>query len=295
MLDNDVYENVPISVFNRKDLGDLSDLLDEDILVRQDLISESVIGSNEVINFTFDECRDFLLSDYLLNIMINVDKSRYTDLIEKLTQPERSVAEGLQEYLFYASRQLRNEEAIKIIKKQSWYSEIYLHHVFYLDESDITEEDDKILRETCVKGDHLVPQIVCELMIRYDTKLHPHANIELLFDIFDALTDDAFDNLCEKTFGSKINALEHGLYPIDKLTEDIGNLFRGKKWQSSYEALCAFLLYLWNLKDSNYSFPVRRLYELLSEVHPVIVSRLKTKHATLHRKGFKYIKSTSME
>lgn len=288
MLDNDLYENVPISIFHRDKLGNLSDLLDEDILVRRDLISESILGGTEVINFTFDECRDFLLSDYLLNVLINEDAIRFADVVEKLTQPQKTIAEGLQEYLFYASRHLGNSEASEIIKKQQWYEEIYLYYVFYLDESDITVEDSMSIKNACLKNHYMAPQIACELMSRYDTNRYTHANITSLFEVLDELSDSEFDNLCKKAFGMKLNAIDHVLYPIDKLANDIEHLFSSTAWRSSYEEICKLFLYLWNLHDINDTFPARDFYKSFSKVHPVIASRLKEMHANLRRKGYMF-------
>ncbi|HUT61519.1 MAG TPA: hypothetical protein VNA25_27035, partial [Phycisphaerae bacterium] len=288
MVEHDTYANVPIGIFSHGQLPVLEDLVDEDILVRRDLFSESVLGAKEVLNFTFDACRDFLLSDFLLNILLPKDRARFEELVAQLTQPEKAVAEGLQEYLFFASRHLGDKAAIAFIEQQLWYDTVFLGCVFELDEAEITERDADRLKEACMKGHYRAPEIACHLLVRYDTKHFLHANIRTLFEVFDSLDDQAFAALCNKAFGAPHYGMAGGYYPMDTLAEHVRPLLlsSGNKWRRAYAELGRVMLYLWNVLGRHYSCPACDLFGEFAKRHPIIASRLKKEHAARRRRGF---------
>jgi hypothetical protein len=283
MVDNGKYADVPLTFFKQKELGILSGLVDEDILVRRDLTPDSVIGSKEVLNFTFDACRDFLLSDYLLNIQAKQDPLRFEKLVIELTGPQQSVAEGLQQYLFYASRYLADPPTTAFLERQPWYEKIFVTSVLDLDEEDITEQDVNRLKILCLNGHEMTPHIVVNLTIRYDAERFPHANILTLFEMFDSMEDPEFTKLCKLTFG----VLTY--YPIDRLVENVGNLLlsTGKNWNASYSTLGRLMLYLWFMPGKDYRHPAQELFRRFAKAHPTIASRLQEEHRNASRKGYK--------
>jgi len=289
MVEQDTYANVPIGIFSHCQLPVLEDLVDEDILVRRDLFPESVLGAKEVLNFTFDACRDFLLSDFLLSVLLPKDRARFEELVAQLTQPGKAVAEGLQEYLFYASRHLGDDAVMAFIERQPWHETVLLNCVFDLDETEITERDAARLKDACTKGHYMGPQIACHLLSRYDTSRCPHANIGTLFEMFDALDDQAFAAFCSKVFGTSYHGMRGGIYPIDTLAEHVSRLLlsTGKDWRDAYSELGKAMLYLWNVLGQHYTCPARDLFRDFAKRHPTIASRLRKEHVTENRKGFR--------
>ncbi len=71
MINNDQFFNVPLSYLecnlNDDEKRIFSRFLDENILLRKDLTpkAKGLFGRNEVVNFTYDAFRDYLLSSYL--------------------------------------------------------------------------------------------------------------------------------------------------------------------------------------------------------------------------------------
>ncbi len=288
MVEEKRFSDVPVHIIPSDQLGHLDQLLDEDILVRRDLVSDSVLGSNEVINFTFDACRDFLLADYLLNVIFKTDTQRFTSLIRDLTDEQSTVAEGLQDYLFYASRHLQDAGATAIIKSQPWYGMVFVRCVLDLDGRDVTQEDANTLRDICLRGGYWAPRIACYLLLNYSETLSPHANIRVLFDVFDIMTKSRFEALCVSAFGVTRYAFSSGIYPIDKLARDIKSiaLDRGQKWSPIYMDLLRLLLYLWNVEDAEYHRPAQSLFREFSEEHPKVAKRLIGEHVRHNRKGY---------
>lgn len=287
MIEQDTYADVPLSIFDtdRTGLMLLLELVDEDILLRKDIDPKRIFAQKEVINFTFDACRDFLISNYLMNVILQEDASKFKQLVQKLTNPELTVAEGLQEYLFFASRYEQRDVATKVIKEQPWYKQVFHRCVFELDDGVITGEDDKALKEACIKGEELAPYIVSQLLRRYDVSRHTHANITFLFDILDTVDDNTFSRLCERTFGGR-RGIDRGYYPIDLLIKHLNPLLVGNKWRSSYTGLARILLYLWNV-PADYVYPARDLFWEFEQRHPNIATQLVKDHIKHHRRGYK--------
>jgi hypothetical protein len=288
MVDNGKYTDVPLAFFKQKELAILSGLVDEDILIRRDLTPDSVIGSAEVLNFTFDACRDFLLSDYLLNVLAKEDRQRFERLVSELTDPKQSVAEGLQQYLFYASRYLADSSTTTFMESQQWYETVFRTSVFDLDEEAITKQDADRLKGFCLKDHQMATRIVVDLLVRYDPKRSPNANILTLFEIFDSMDPAKFKELCGRTFGARNYGVGGGYYPIDRLTEDVGRLIlsTGDRWVSSYATLGRLMLYLWRMPGPQHTFPARDLFDRFAEVHPATASRLQKEHRNESRKAY---------
>ena len=77
MVDQGQFSDIPISEVDHNYHDGLNELLDEDVFFRKDLLQgKSVLDpGSEVISFTFDEFRDFLLADHIIY------KARQTKII----------------------------------------------------------------------------------------------------------------------------------------------------------------------------------------------------------------------
>lgn len=289
MVQQKQFSDVPVEFLGANQLDCLSQVLDEDILVRRDLSTDSVLGTREVINFTFDACRDFLLADYLLNVVLQRNAAELQGLIRDLTHEQCTVAEGLRDYLFYASRHLQDSTATATIRSQPWYDAVFVDCVFDLHGSDVTREDADKLREICLSGDIRAPSIACNLVVNYDSALSPHANIPLLFEVLDAMTEARFDHLSERCFGAGHYGLGGGLYRIDKLAKDIRSVIlpQGRKWHRPSVELVRLLLYLWDMEGAKYEHPARDLFHEFSKKHPRVADRLIREHVERGRKGYR--------
>lgn len=105
MFDNRQYENIPL--YKISQTPEKYAMIDESILVCRNLIKhEGTLReeTEEVINFVYDEMRDYLLSKYLLSICENedrnVDCTKVKSLLLELKEQGASCLEGIINYLF---------------------------------------------------------------------------------------------------------------------------------------------------------------------------------------------------
>ena len=77
-------------------------LLDEELIIRRDATPpESDPTPNDTINFTFDEFRDFMLSQYLVQKVFPRSQDEFIEIISR-TNPEREQPiEGLKRFCFF--------------------------------------------------------------------------------------------------------------------------------------------------------------------------------------------------
>jgi len=290
MISRRSFANVPVESFGRDDLGTLTQLIDEDIFLRKDLSenAKDSSGQKEIISFTFDEFRDFLLADYLLTTVLHEDAQHFERLVRELTQPTCSVSEGVSQYLFFGSRYIENDTGLTILKKQPWYDRLFVPCVFELDDAMLKAEDIEKIRQTSESENQDAVVIFAYLMWRYDTNSFRNANIELLFDILDQHSEDAFRRLLYRMFDQSPFSARQAFYPLSTLTEHLRPLVlaQGAQWEKSFAHLARLLLYLWDARDAKYSWLARELFMEFSQIHPSLAQELCEEHIRHMRKGY---------
>jgi hypothetical protein len=291
MLAHHQFANVPASVFEPAELGALTELIDEDVFLRKDLSTPTATldDDTEVVGFTFDELRDFLLSDYVLNVVLKQSEHAFEETVERLTKPSSSVAEGVSQYLFFACRHTGQDAAHKVIQKQDWYDRIFVPCIFDMEQDNIANADIEKLKGICLSEEHRAQVIVGALLVRYDTRIYPKTNIKLLFEIFDTMTDEQFTRLVVHIFTRSRSSYEVPYYPISKLAEDLQRLLLVQKehWYEEYTGLAELLLYLWKVTDEDERFPARELYSEFAAVYSELANNLAATHVERQRKGFR--------
>ncbi|TQM50633.1 nucleoside phosphorylase [Arcticibacter tournemirensis] len=148
MVENRKYENIPLDGLLEKDDNRKVYIrfLDENILVRRDPTgSKGIFGDQEVVNFTFDEFRDYLLSEYLISLVYPKDKKTFLLFLKEEINPSSRILEGCGTFLYYITKKSGNADLLKIVEGQVWFDSIYLRCIFNLEDKYITPTDrDKI-------------------------------------------------------------------------------------------------------------------------------------------------------
>ena len=199
MIEHNCYENVPLDVIlckepQNKDL--YIRFLDENILVRKDLDKQDgVFGNRELVNFTFDEFRDFLITDYLLREVYPQNSQDFENFLNNIDAKSR-IKEGCISFLFSMERKMNNQSLSDVIRKQAWYQDVFPYYIFDIQDSYVTETDKIQLKQVFLNSTKITKQITLSLAYqRWDEELFPNLNIKLLFEILNKLTDEQFKNV----------------------------------------------------------------------------------------------------
>lgn len=210
MVDNDVYFNVPIeyifstlsseeerSIFNR--------FLDENILLRKDLAPESkgAFSHLEVVNFTYDAYRDYLLSSYLIDCIAKTDNDKFLNLVNLYANGKHQLKEGILPFLFLHSRSIKDDAVVKIIKSMAWYEDVFSAYIWDLQEVMIDDADITLVKKLMTESpEHFIPHLI--FWRRWDSNQYSKLNICLVIDYLLSLDDAGLYDILQKTWPDNI-------------------------------------------------------------------------------------------
>lgn len=204
MLETGQYADVPRTVVPDELNTELTALLDEELVLRQDLAPTSLLLAepNEVLNFTFDELRDYLLAQRLM--VFHAQEPREFDRLVALQQPSTTQSiEGLQRSLFDVSRVPENGAFLKGFSEHPWYSAVYDTEVFAVPPTYLNEDDLRIAQEALVNGGIRAQHFVREMTFRWDSSAYPVLNLDALLAFAHNAEISFFTDVIVPTFKQK--------------------------------------------------------------------------------------------
>lgn len=202
MLETGQYANVPRAVVPTALDAELTALLDEELVLRHDLspAPSLLTEPTEVLNFTFDEMRDFLLAQHLLGVHAQ-NPGEFARLLA-LQQPTHTQSiEGLQRFLFYASRVPANRAFFERYRTHAWYRAVYDTEVFAVPQMHLDAEDRLFVEAALTAGDVRARHFARELALCWDTSVFPVLNLELLLAVARHADQSFFSDVLVPTFG----------------------------------------------------------------------------------------------
>ncbi len=211
MIKNMQFSNIERSVIVDKIQNDLLvKLIDEDIIFREDILRKKGLLESEVevINFTFDEFRDFCIAKNIMKRFNEEAINEYEILIKELTSQGIEASEGIQKYLFFASKKLQNKTFTQIISKQEWFYNIFFNNIFSVSEEYLEERDIKYIIKLLTNFEFydnhysIVLQMYINLIKRYNTSVYQKLNIRTLITILDEINDGDFRHYIHDIFKS---------------------------------------------------------------------------------------------
>ncbi len=207
MIEQKKFSNIDRSIIVgnvRNDL--LIKLIDEDIIFREDIIKGLMNTKVEVINFTFDEFRDFCIAKKIMELFVEEEPEASIKLIDELTVNEFESSEGIQKYLFFAGMKYQNQAFSEVLYRQKWYIQVYLENILSVDEEYIKKEDIKRLKRiltdmSIIKENYfLIGGMYSDLIKRYNIDVYKKLNIRYLVEIFEEINDLDFRSYIHDMF-----------------------------------------------------------------------------------------------
>lgn len=202
MIETGCYADVPRRVVPAALDGELTALLDEELVLRNDLgPATSLLASPpEVLNFTFDEMRDFILAQYLLGVYAQ-DVGEFDRLVALQEPSTTQSIEGLQRFLFYASRVPTNNAFFQSYQTHPWYAAVYDTEIFAVPPTHLDGGDRRIAETALVGGGNRARHFAQELALRWDSSTFPVLNLEVLTSVARRADSSFFEEVIVPTFG----------------------------------------------------------------------------------------------
>ncbi|BCY29355.1 hypothetical protein [Flavobacterium okayamense] len=263
--------------------------LDENILIKRDLIESenNVFSPTEVVNFTFDEFRDFLISDFLISELYVKAKDKFLEFLKDLHK-DSPLIEGCSTFLFYKSKRSTDEALKLVINNQEWYKNVFSRCVFNIKDELISDDDKKIFKEILFDADFKKKKIFVDLINRRDNQVF---SIDFLFDSIREMNEEEYRENFVNVFGeSSFSYLKINQEEIVKiLDEKLNNTIVET---DSQHKLFELLLYMFL---NNYSYDIKELYErycfrYLSHGKDQIKRALTSKNESLKLEITKFLK-----
>jgi hypothetical protein len=279
MLDKWQFGNVPISIIPANLQDALCVLLDEELILRRDAPPGASIfsPSQETINFTFDEFRDFLLAQYLIAPVFVSDHAAFEKYIAQHDPKDSQTIEGIKRFLFYASRHKKNEDFLKYYRDQPWYKDVYDTEVFNLDPSELRPDDEQIIIEALQAGGERAREFARLLAVNWDATSFPILNLDLLLSFLVKADDSQFDNLVIETFKT-IRNFNDGISAsafCKFIREKVLLPTLKPSHSSKANSLFQFLIFLLPVDDNHFmDSESDRTFRVLLETHPAYAIRL---------------------
>lgn len=256
MITSDVFANVPLDqilgrfpshteVYNR--------FLDENILLRKDLTEEKgAFGDSEVVNFTYDEFRDYLISSYLVNKIHKTSPDGFRSFVERHTDNTSYLAEGIRSFLFLICQKSSDGQLRAYIQERPWYDKSFLNLIWSLRDEYV--KDDDIERLKGLFNPSTAKDIVFRLVFhnRWDKTLFPKLNISTLFEILNQLDDNQLykslhslyaynDGSFEYKYGNSKPKIEDLIDELEEILLNNDVFFENPESHNLYQYLAYFV------------------------------------------------------
>lgn len=251
MVNNDVFINLPLDellkTFTPDERQCFSAFMSSNLLLRQDT-PEGDSGVYEVLNFTYEQIRDFLVTRYMVDVVFPNSEDEFNELLGKYTADSNNQAEGTKMFLFLYSRLRDKSEVYEIVKSQPWANDVLLNHIWELPDNLITDEEVEVVKEHLQNHpDGLAKRLAYS---HWSPVQYPKLNMQLLLDVLQGMDQATRKDYLEKIWPSKqdlyLGLRGHEVTPRGRYISSIKNGIEVRKDKDDKERLVleAFCQYL---------------------------------------------------
>ena len=177
-------------------------LVHDDIILRRDLPLDSSVNSllsmgQEVINFTYDELRDFIISFYIVK-EVN-DRCELQEVLQKIEKTPS--VEGVYKFTYLLAREIGSQLPIDVIERSHLFHSVYINTISNLDSKYYNLRDDEIATDI-LNGSYMNQDYTEMCYILYcNLDMDTNLNIGLLNDYLKSINDDAYIKVVSCVFG----------------------------------------------------------------------------------------------
>lgn len=255
MIDNKQFFNIPSTIFSTPEQELLLKMIYNEVIFKDEaFVQTGFLKKNSVvISFTFDEFRDFCLTEYILK---NYDEERFLAFWKLLQLEMNTIIEGVTKYIFYLARTISQDDLLPVIKELPEYDEMYWTYIWGLEDKWISEEDKKLWHDNIINPSKYDKRIVRDLIWKCDCDFFQNINITLLFEILDELAVDSdkyrmfinrmFENHY-KSSHSYVYEKPQAAWPYNYFLDILYKGVHEPKWNEHHNQLFKLTIYLYDM------------------------------------------------
>ncbi len=286
MVNNQSYGNISIGNLNTVHHDSIDRLIQEDMILRKDVVKNSVSANtySEVINFTFDEFRDYLIASYLLDKVWLNDRNKFTDFTNSFIHADEHgvngktrtiyrpniIAEGVGRFIIQIAKQNGIEEIETRFKTHMWYENVRLESIFAINDQYISDDDIGYVKQCFLANIDNSSEIIWYLFHRRNINQFCKLNIQALFDILRQLNAEQYFELVNPVFQNySPSSAMHFRWKIDKLANRFNEILtRIDSSEDERVCLFEFLIFLFDITSRNYHSPALDVYDEFMDKFP---------------------------
>ncbi|MHC1695655.1 MAG: serine protease [Eubacteriales bacterium] len=190
MLERKVYFQIPMNGFNHDEQQIMNMMLENDVIFKGETLIEKGLMKREctAISFTFDEFRDFCLTNY---IMEKYDKKVvFLDFWNNMHKDNTTICEGVERYTFFLAMTNSRDKLLPWLKECSEYDRLYWENIWNIEDRFLTLEDVLRWKEQLLYCGSHSSSVVYHLLSRFDYTYFKTANFRILLDAMDEILTD---------------------------------------------------------------------------------------------------------
>lgn len=190
MLEHKAYFQISMSGFNHDEQQLMNLMLENEVIFKGEALLEKGLAQREgtVINFTFDEFRDFCLTNYIMEKYD--EKVVFLDFWNNLHDDNATICEGVERYTFFLAMTNSTDKLLSWLKECSEYDRLYWENIWNIEDRFLTQEDALRWKEQLLYGGPHASSVVNHLLFRCDYTYFVTANFQILLDAMDEILMD---------------------------------------------------------------------------------------------------------
>lgn len=251
MIEHDEFANNRIQNFSDTTIEVIEATAYENVILKKDIITTPglAFGRAEVINFVYDEFRDFLIASRILLIW-DQDNQQSRDQIQRYTEFRSRISEGVQKYLCLWGVKNDKRDLLNFLATMDWFDLVFIEAVFDTPDAIITDFIVDTIRALFASNSSNALHIIFKLLYRVRDDVYPNMNIDLLFNLINAMNEEEYQNVISVALNIEY---DYTTSHITFLCEMIVNAFRENKISdATIPKIIQLLCYLIGIKDSKF-------------------------------------------
>ncbi|MCX6938810.1 MAG: SMEK domain-containing protein [Verrucomicrobia bacterium] len=271
------FSDVPFSEVPTAMHSDLWFLLGEEILLRRDPAPSgniSLAAPADVLNFVYDEFRDFLIAKYLVENFDPMTPSGFATFVAASEEGTTQISEGIKRFLFYTSRLPDKLEFWKYYSQQPAYDEVFVPEIFFVAEEHHNTDDAVRVRTVLEKANHNSTRVAEFLLWRGPRERFPFLNLDLLIDTLADGDDDLHAALIRNNFLSYYQFQERS-QPAQEWVKTFEKYLIPCFNSTRHEPYVQLMTILFPLeRESDLESPVVRLFRRIAANFPALAHKV---------------------
>lgn len=196
MIEHNDYTNIRLSNLTPQSVDVVERVVYENVVIRKDLIITPGVafGKAEVINFVYDEFRDFLLASKLISNWID-NNLLAREQIRQFTAPGSIISEGLQKYLCLWGIKNDQQDLLTFLSSFPWFNLLFTRAVFNSPDKYHTAFIVENLHNLFFADSNCALHSIFYLSHRADIEQHPNLNLDQLLAWLNEVNDQCYRDI----------------------------------------------------------------------------------------------------